>query len=74
MAQRPLVVVICLAVMFVVASCAKKDASNTATTNASTASGYEGVAKAKPANAKRVSEAATLRMLRAVKGTMGELQ
>ena len=49
MAQRPLVVLICLAVGFVLAGCAKKDTPPTATGNASTASGYEGVAKAKPA-------------------------
>ena len=49
MAQRPMVVVICLSVAFVVAGCAKKDATNNANASASTASGYEGVAKAKPA-------------------------
>jgi len=49
MAQRSLVVLICLAVVFVVAGCTKRDAPKTGAENASTSSGYEGVAKAKPA-------------------------
>ena len=46
MMHRLTLVLICL---LVIAGCAKKDASKTATENAATASGYEGVAKAKPA-------------------------
>ena len=49
MAQRPLIVVVCLLIVFALAGCAKKDATKNATTNASASSGYEGVAKAQPA-------------------------
>ena len=49
MAQRPLIVVVCLLIVFALAGCAKKDATKNATTNATASSGYEGVAKAQPA-------------------------
>lgn len=49
MVHRPFVVLICVITAFVLVGCTKKDAPKTATESANTASGYEGVAKAKPA-------------------------
>lgn len=50
MAQRPLVVLICLVITVALAGCAKKDATpKPPAENAATASGYEGTAKAQPA-------------------------
>ena len=50
MAQRPLVVLISLAITVALAGCTKKDATpKPPAENAATASGYEGVAKAQPA-------------------------
>jgi uncharacterized protein YegP (UPF0339 family) len=49
MVHRPWVVLICLAIAFGVAGCAKKDTAKAPAENAAPASGYEGVAKAQPA-------------------------